>query len=302
MKYLGIFVNITLVLGFSFGDKMAVDAVDPEIVDTLLSVLQKLKGTESSAVNSKPKKGKAGKAAPAKAGVDTTDINSCLQQLYVVLTEIASSVQDLKEQVEKSAGAGEIEDSKTKKLVREQGDELDECRQRSMKGNLILTSPSIPASNKVCLIKTDDKLREDEESLSHHVLGLIQKKYAVTVPEEDVQALHRLPNGSVIVRFWNRRPGSAWCKIVDGIKSGKNKDLNFYANFHLTRKRNGILYEVCQLKKAGKISKFFTDENGQISVKIGENGTKIKVTYVAKNKDEAPKTLTKEEILELLDD
>ena len=75
MKYLGIFVNITLVLGFSFGDKMAVDAVDPEIVDTLLSVLQKLKGTESSAVNSKPKKGKAGKAAPAKAGVDTTDIN-----------------------------------------------------------------------------------------------------------------------------------------------------------------------------------------------------------------------------------
>ena len=171
-----------------------------------------------------------------------------------------------------------------------------------MKGNLILTSPSIPASNKVCLIKTDDKLREDEESLSHHVLGLIQKKYAVTVPEEDVQALHRLPNGSVIVRFWNRRPGSAWCKIVDGIKSGKNKDLNFYANFHLTRKRNGILYEVRQLKKASKISKFYTDENGQISVKIGEDGTKIKVTYVAKNKDEAPKTLTKEEILELLDD
>ena len=71
----------------------------------------------------------------------------------------------------------EIEDSKTKKLVSEQGDELDECRQRSMKGNLILTSPSIPASNKVSLIKTDDKLREDEESLSHHALGFIQKKY-----------------------------------------------------------------------------------------------------------------------------
>ena len=68
------------------------------------------------------------------------------------------------------------------------------------------------------------------------------------------------------------------------------------------RKRNGILYEVRQLKKAGKISKFFTDENGQISVKIGKNGTKIKVTYVAKNKDEAPKTLTREEILEILDE
>ena len=117
-----------------------------------------------------------------------------------------------------------------------------------------------------------------------------------------MQALHRLPNGSVIVRFWNRRPGSTWCKIVDGIKSGKNKDLNFYANFHLTRKRNGILYEVRQLKKAGKISKFFTDKNGQISLKIGENGAKIKVTYDAKRKDEAPKTLTKEEILDSIDD
>ena len=66
---------------------MAVDAVDPKIVDTLMSVLHKLKGTESSAVNSKPKKTKNGKAGPAKAGFDTTDINAVLNQLYVAITE-----------------------------------------------------------------------------------------------------------------------------------------------------------------------------------------------------------------------
>ena len=49
------------------------------------------------------------------------------------------------------------------------------------------------------------------------------------------------------------------------------------------------------------VSKFFTDKNGQISLTIGKNGAKIKVTYVAKRKDEVPKTLTKEEILEIVD-
>ena len=284
-------------------------AVDMEIIDALMSVLAKLKGTaDVGAAGSKPKKGKGGKTVPAKAVIDPTDINAVLQQLWLAVTDIANSVNELKEQVEKSVGENEVRDQNNEvtknmqKLVREQGDELDECRQRSMKGNLILTSPTIIASNKVSLFKSDEKLREDEESLTQHVLGLIQKKYEVTVPEGDVQALHRLPNGSVIVRLWNRRPGSAWCHILDGIKSGKNKDLNFYANFHLTRKRNGILYEIRQLKKAGKISKFFTDENGQISFKVGDNGAKIKVTYVSKKKDEAPKTLTKEEILEILDD
>ena len=50
-------------------------------------------------------------------------------------------------------------------------------------------------------------------------------------------------------------------------------------------------------QKAKTISKFYTDENGQISFSVKESDKeKHKVTYVAKSKNDSPRMLSKTDI------
>ena len=77
--------------------------------------------------------------------------------------------------------------------------------------------------------------------------------------------------------------------------------MNFFANFHLTRSRNSLLYHVRQMKKASTINKFYTDENGQIYIRIQDKGTKYKISYFSENRNSIPDTLkNKEEIIKFI--
>ena len=173
--------------------------------------------------------------------------------------------------------------------LREVEDELDEVKQRSMKGNLILTSPSNAQFNTTTLIKSDAELHASNNSFVGHIVELIRQKYGVTVPEHDIQACHRLPNGSIIIRIWNRRPGSAWDALLTAIKTGAgNRSLNVYLNFHLTHRRNKLMYELRQLKKKKMIAKFYSDENGCLSYKTFNSDQKRKITFHRTNVDSAP--------------
>ena len=236
--------------------------VDPNILDSLFDLLTALRpntGDSSQTTGNGEEKVGAMSSEP----VDNTDLSAVLNHILQAVKVLTVEVSEIKQQgVGQEGGDGGAATRELGKQVREQGDELDECRQRSMKGNFILSSPTIPSKNVVTVMKTDDQLREDGETLVDHVRGLVKTKYDVVLPESDVQACHRLPNGTIILRLWNRRPGSAWSRMIDAIKSGLNKGYNLFANFHLTRKRNGLLYEIRQLKKSGKINKFYTDENG----------------------------------------
>ena len=70
--------------------------------------------------------------------------------------------------------------------LRVQEDELDEARQRALKGNLILTSSG----------KDDTTLKRKNTRLVDHAIELVIKKYGVVVPEDDVVACHRLNNST----------------------------------------------------------------------------------------------------------
>ena len=61
-----------------------------------------------------------------------------------------------------------------------------------------------------------------------------------------------------------------------------------------------MIFELRQLKKNGKIHKFYSDENGQISVKLTDGSQKIRLTYFAREKGSAPTTVTMEELVPLL--
>ena len=153
------------------------------------------------------------------------------------------------------------------------------------------------------LLKSDQQLQEDGQNLTQHIIELVKKKFKVTLPEPDIQACHRLPHNAVILRIWNRKPGSAWSQIIDGIKSGENTDINVFFNFQPTKRRSNLLYKLRQMKKSGEIAKYYSDESGQLTVMVKkkeEHGVKQRVTYHSRGKKSPPTTLTEEELVELV--
>ena len=107
----------------------------------------------------------------------------------------------------------------------------------------------------------------------------------------------------MIIRIWNRKLDSAWSQIVEGIKTGKNLGFNVFLNFHLTSRRSNLLYKIRQMKKTGDIAKFYSDENGQLTImakKKEDGGVKKKVTYFTKNRDSPPQTLYEEEMIDMI--
>ena len=187
------------------------------------------------------------------------------------------------------------------KRLRFQEDEMDEIRQRSYKGNIIVSSIPNKSKGKVSLLKSDEQLRSEGLTMQAHIRSLLFDKYQIQLPEEDIQACHRLPKGSVILRIWNRKEGSAWESLIGKIKSPENSEFNVYFNFHLTNKRSAILYECRMLKKNGKIDKYFTDENGSIKIKVKPTSRdKIKITYMSKSGKDLPVTLNKDELLKVI--
>ena len=91
---------------------------------------------------------------------------------------------------------------------------------------------------------------------------------------------------------------------MDKIKSGLGKkDMPLYINIQLTRRRSTILYLLRNLKREGKIQKFYSDENGSIALRVRDGVPKIKLTNfpTARNTPGSPLStvLDREEIVDL---
>ena len=203
-------------------------------------------------------------------------------------------VDDLKEKCkvleELQKKADEVNELKVKLEVAEQYS--DEIQQRSMKGNLIISSPQRPGKPSLMVPqkKQPNQLGIVEmENATDLCLRLIKEKTGVEVLVSDVSACHKLRGAGVdasyIVRIVNRRPGSAWEVLSAGLLTGKNSstgeafyDKNVFINFQLTKKRSSLAKEVRNAKVAGSIVKYGTDQNGKITVRVGPNSGWAEVT------------------------
>ena len=159
-----------------------------------------------------------GPGGGAVGEVDETDLNGVLNHLLGAVRVLTDTVQSMRGAVVGADSGGTS--AAIEKRVRQTEDELDECRQRGLKGNLILTSLANNEKGKVCLIKTDEQLSQEGLSLTNHMIQLVKNKYDVVLPPSDIQACHRLPNKSVVLRLWNRKEDSAWSKIVGVYQEG----------------------------------------------------------------------------------
>ena len=85
-----------------------------------------------------------------KEDVDPTDLTAILNLFIQSVTVLTNHIKLL----DQNNGTGG-ESKEVSEKVRVQDDEIDECRQRSLHGNLIVTSQAFPQKNKVSLLKSD---------------------------------------------------------------------------------------------------------------------------------------------------
>ena len=146
---------------------------------------------------------------------------------------------------------------------------MDDMQQKSLLGSFIITSKANDALESLITPEKDLK-----EPLVQHVQTLALSKLNVTLPLEDIRSVNYIHDGSILLTLNNLRPNSAFEKMVTEVKNpdAERRKSNLYFNFMLTRRRNGILYEVRKLKRSGDIFKYWTDYNGTITMKKDEGG------------------------------
>ena len=213
----------------------------------------------------------------------TVTVNWLVIMFRKFMTKINEHAELIKMNTKMTDSKANQEDVKQiKEKYKELEKECNEIRQRNMKGNIVISAPS--TGQHPSLMR---KQRKHNEPLNSTVLEsdvdlvtrLILKKTGIIVPETDIMACHALPSRggqepSYIVRFGNRREGSAWDILAAGLLTGKHKYTKaffskdpIYINFQLTKNNNELMKVVRKAKTDGQIIKYGVDQNARVTVK-----------------------------------
>ena len=193
-----------------------------------------------------------------KAEKRVADIELAFQQKQVELEDkMETKTLDLQKELSKKCEALEIE--------------VDEARQRGLKGNLIVSSPALrTARGTVPSLAYPQETQYPglgNESMVEMVLRLVHMKTAVRIPPGDVIACHPIgQRGShtFILSLANRRPGSAWDIITHGMATGENfSHHNIFINYQLTKRRGELSKGIRKLKTDNAIERYYVDANGR---------------------------------------
>ena len=173
--------------------------------------------------------------------------------------------------------------------------ECEDIKQRLLKGNIILSSPKRQHADSLLIplqILDSSSNTRCVESALEMCCRLIKLKTGVEVPLSDITACHSLGNRgtdtSYLIKFGNRKIGSAWDILAAGMLTGRNNstkenftDANVFLNFQLTKKKSELSKFVRLSKSERKIMKYGTDQNGRITVKINQSFPWVEVASSA---------------------
>ena len=124
-------------------------------------------------------------------------VKNALKTLQEAVSKLAKVVEkdhvkqdDLAKVVEKQDELAKVVEEEhvkqddLKDQLRKHEDEIDNQKQKNMKGTIVITS--VQKGNTPSLIKTDDTLDAENISLQKHVSQLILDKYGITIGTEDI--------------------------------------------------------------------------------------------------------------------
>ena len=184
--------------------------------------------------------------------------NKALPSVVNWLVEVCTLLVDKVNHLSMKKEGEKVNEEKHKKEVEEKCEKLasesDEIRQRSMRGNLIVSSPNF--NGKVSMFKQKTYTlegREQKESELEMVLRVIKQKTCVEFKKEEVHAFHpigqeRKNPTSFILKVNNRAPHSNYSILSAGMKTGRNDiagenftQENVFISHQITPKRVAFL-------------------------------------------------------------
>ena len=222
-----------------------------------------------------------------------------LKEIFGLLKEFATRLEEVHDKTEFLDGDIKLEtenrtamkkevDSEVEKLKVE----LDEARQRGLKGNIIVSSPRLPARNNKLAQEsvprespaTLGRVETDEE----YAVRLILLKTGVKVKPWEIAACHQVPQRnqdqppSYLVSFSDRKDFSSWHLVTTCMMAGRTKDkqynmdnsINIYLNFQLTATRASLAKAIRKVRVEGKVEKEWVNTNGQFKVRINNQWSK----------------------------
>ena len=155
--------------------------------------------------------------------------------------------------------------------------ECEEIRQRSIKGNLIISCPVVNGNTWAVhqTIQGSHNQTQSVESDTELCLRLIREKTGVMFNIRDIVACHplgRRDKNTYIIRIGNMSPGSGWETLTRGMMTGKQNNGHYFANipvhinYQLTYLRSELCKKVSQAKRDGNLRKYSVDQNGRMTV------------------------------------
>ena len=239
----------------------------------------------------------------SKLRARTEENREFLQRVFGLLKDFATQLDEVRVKTINNQDDIYSENAKQLEMIDDMKEEmaglqnnLDEARQRGLKGNIIVSSPTLPARNnqpeKPALLKqpTGGDPTSLESDLDF-VLRLVETKTGVRVPREDVGACHALrakanAQPSYILTFQNRKENSAWDQVTSCMMSGSapgggsmNMEINVFLNFQLTHARAELARAVRKARAEKKVQRERVNANGEIRATIA--GNKYTVTSLA---------------------
>ena len=140
-----------------------------------------------------------------------------------------------------------------------------ENRQRSCKGNFILSGKHIPRT----------RPREDLLSM---VTDMVFRKYEVEIQPQEFKDLHRLAGDRIFFSLHSRMPGWSYEQLVRKMNSNPRAELEIYICIQLFEPYSDIFYIARRLKFFKTISYYRLDENGCSYIALNEQTRAFKFT------------------------
>ena len=203
---------------------------------------------------------------PTNLGKPKSQLYDVMKGVYLAMEGITNLLSSLGFE-EKEERVVKVEEKvlEVEEKVLDLESDKDVLAQKWKVGTIILQSNK---KGRDPMVKPEKEVEEGE--LVKHATFLVKAKTGVIIEEGDLSKCHFVPGGGLKVKFKEVRRGSKFHKVVDAIKrpTDEQKNMNLYANFELTKKRNGLLFEVRKAKRENRIAKYFVDFDGNIEVQI----------------------------------
>ena len=140
-----------------------------------------------------------------------------------------------------------------------------ETKQRSVKGNFILSGDLIPQYS----------LNED---LYRLLFPIIYQKYGICIYLSELKALHRLPNNKVIFTLLTRLPGQNFDNLMRAVNGNPTPHLKLFLSSQLMPPYSELYYIARRLKHHQISNRYRLDENGITYIALAEHLMAFKFT------------------------